>query len=117
MAFDEEWLWEREGAAAFLAKIDYFIEKAGDNKWTLSRLHNSTGCVLDGEQRFAEALPCFQKASLIEPEDGMYLANIAELHYKLGQAKEAVNYAHRAKEKNFESEMMSDILKNKGVVK
>ena len=77
-------LWLKEGADAFFEKIDYFIEQAGDDKPTLSRLNNSMGCVLDKQERYAEALPFFEKASSIQPEDGMYLANIAELHYKLG---------------------------------
>jgi tetratricopeptide (TPR) repeat protein len=93
------------------------VEQAGEDKPTLSRLNNVTGCVLDEQKRYAEALPYFEKAALIEPEDGMYLANIAELHYKLGQAKEAIRFVRQAKEKKFESDLMSEILKNEGIMK
>lgn len=110
-------LLRREGAVAYLAKIDYFVEKAGDDKPTLSRLYNSAGCALDDEQRYAEALPYFYKASQIEPDEGMYLANIAELHCKLGQAKKAMSYAHQAQGKNYQSEMLNAIFKNNGVMK
>ncbi len=110
-------LLQMEGAAAYLAKLDYFVEKAGVDKPTLSRLYNSAGCALDDKQRYAEALPYFYKASQIEPDEGMYLANIAELHYKLVQAKEAMSYARQAQGKNYQSEMMNDVLKNKGVMK
>lgn len=107
----------KEGAAAYLAKFDYFVEKAAGDKPTLSRLYNSAGCALDDEQRYEEALPYFYKASQTEPDEGMYLANIAELHYKLGQAKEAMKYVHKAQEKNYQSDMVNEIIKNNGIIK
>lgn len=110
-------LWRKEGAAAYLAKIDDFIEKAGEDKHALSRLYNSKGCVLDELKRYAEALPFFEKAASIDPEEGIYLANIAELNYKLGNQKEALSYVQKARKKNFDSDMMGDILKNNGIIK
>jgi len=110
-------IFYKGGATQYFAKIDDLIEKAGDDKLTLARLHNSTGCVLDDEKRYAEALTFFEKASLIVPEDGMYLANIAELHYKLGHANEAQRYARLAQDKKHQSDMMNEIFNNNGIIK
>jgi len=110
-------LWRKEGAAAYMASIDNFIELAGEDKHALSRLYNSKGCVLDEQKHYEEALPYFEKAASIEPEEGIYLANIAELNYKLGHQKEALSYVQKAREKNFDSELMGDILKNNGIMK
>jgi len=110
-------LWHMKGAEAYLKEENYYIKNTGGSKFTQSRIYNMSGCVLDEMQRYRESLKKFQTASSLVPDDGMYLANIAEIYYKMGRSANAVNYACKSREKKFESELLNEILKNKGRIK
>ncbi len=109
-------LWLEKGIPAYLEKQEEFIEKASHDATALARLYNLTGCALDIEKRYEEAIPYFKKAALTVPSDLMYTANIAEIHYKLKQPIEAVKYAERITQQGYSSDMMSEILANNGVI-
>tara|TARA_Y100001937_G_scaffold12497_1_gene15909 strand:- start:2230 stop:2376 length:147 start_codon:yes stop_codon:yes gene_type:complete len=44
----------------------------------------------------------------------MYIANIAECHYKTDNAEKALQYAINARDKGAKSEIIQEILENKG---
>jgi hypothetical protein len=109
-------LWLREGIPAYLTQQETFIEKAAHDVTALSRLYNLTGCALDLEKRYEEALPYFKKAALSSPNDFMYVANVAEIYYKLGKSKEAVQYAKSAQVNGSTASILKEIIENKGVL-
>lgn len=109
-------LWLREGISAYLAKQDYFIDKSAHDITALARLYNLTGCALDVEKRYEEALCYFKKAALSTPTDPIYIANVAEIYYKLGKPDEAVKHAKIARENGNEGEILNEIIENKGVL-
>jgi tetratricopeptide (TPR) repeat protein len=108
-------LWLREGIPAYLAQQESFIEKVTHDAAALARLYNLTGCALDAEQRYAEALPYFQKAALTSSDEPMYVANIAEIYYKLHQPKEALKHAQTAFAHGNQADIVKEIIANKGV--
>lgn len=108
-------LWLKDGVAAYLAQKDMFVEKATQDHVALARLYNLTGCAMDMEKRYEDALPYFEKAALHSPDDPMYQANIAEVYYKLNKATEAIKFASKAIGIGDKSEMMKEILSNKGL--
>ena len=108
-------LWLTEGVQAYLEREAEFVKLSSHEPVTLARLYNLKGCALDVLQRYEEALPCFKKAALEEPGDPMYVANIAEIYYKLNNAKEALNHAKKAKANGSTAEILKEILGNKGV--
>ncbi len=109
-------LWLQEGVQAYLTREDEFINLSNHDSLTLARLYNLTGCALDALKRHEEALPYFKKAALEEPSDPMYVANIAEIYYKLKNPKEAFNYAKKAKANGNTAEILKEIIKNKGII-
>ncbi|WP_299255046.1 hypothetical protein [uncultured Cytophaga sp.] len=109
-------LWLREGIPAYLAQQDYFIDKSAHDIAALGRLYNLSGCALDVEKRYEEALPYFKKAALNVPSEPMYVANVAEMYYKLGKSKEAVKHAKAARANGNEGEILQKIIDNKGVI-
>ncbi|WP_109851810.1 hypothetical protein [Aquimarina sp. AU58] len=109
-------LWLKEGIPTYLEKQEEYIKKASHDAATLARLYNLTGCALDVEKRYEEALPYFKNAALTATNEPMYLANIAEIYYKLKNPKEALNYVQKAKQNGHSSEMMDEISTNKGII-
>lgn len=109
-------LWLKKGIPAYLEKQEEYIKKASHDIATLARLYNLTGCALDVEKRYEEALPYFKNAALTATNEPMYLANIAEIYYKLKNPKEALNYVQKAKQSGHSSEMMDEISTNKGII-
>lgn len=109
-------LWLREGIPAYLAQKEYFIEKAEDDIAALARLYNLTGCALDVEKRYEEALPYFKKAAFTAPNDSMYISNVAEIYYKLGKSKEALQHAKSARANGNEAVILKEIIDNNGVL-
>src|SRR5690606_20169937 len=91
-------------------------EKTAHDAYALSRIYNHYGCLLDAEQRYKEALPYFEKAAQTYPEEIIYTANVAEIYYKLKEASKALQYANKCSDKGYTSDMMSEILKNKGIM-
>ncbi|WP_378183413.1 tetratricopeptide repeat protein [Aquimarina sp. SS2-1] len=109
-------LWLKEGIPAYLAQKDEFIKKASHDAAALARLYNLTGCALDVEKRYEESLHYFKNAALTATNEPMYLANIAEIYYKLKNPEEALNYVTKAKQNGHSSEMMDEIIQNKGII-
>lgn len=69
------------------------------------RLLNVIGCAYDALGKPAEALPFFERAVREGEPTGIYLANIAETLEKLGQLREARDYARRARRAGDTSEL------------
>lgn len=109
-------LWLREGIPAYLAQQDSFIEKCSHDIAAVARLYNLSGCALDAEKRYEEALPYFKKAALQMPEETMFVANVAEIYYKLGKPKEALKHAKAAQANGNLGEILAEIIKNKGIL-
>ncbi|MDY8138530.1 hypothetical protein [Aquimarina sp. 2201CG5-10] len=109
-------LWLKEGIPAYLDREQEFIDKASHDAAALARLYNLTGCALDIQKKYKEALPYFKNAALTATNEPMYLANIAEIYYKLKNPKEALNYVKKAKQNGQASEMIDEIIKNKGII-
>ena len=109
-------LWLKSGISAYLERKDEFIEKASHDAAALARLYNLTGCALDVQKKYEESLPYFKNAALTGTNEPMYIANIAEVYYKLKDPKQALNYAEKAKQKGYSSKMMDVIRKNKGII-
>lgn len=109
-------LWLKEGIPAYLAQQETFIDKASHDIVSLARIYNLTGCAFDEEKRYEEALPYFKKAALSAPHEHIYVANVAEIYYKLGKSKEALKHAQAAKSNGNEADILKEIIKNKGVL-
>jgi len=109
-------LWLREGLTAYLQQQEYFIEKAKGDSTVLARLYNLTGCALDIEKRYEEALHYFKKAANSAPNDPMYIANVAEIYYKSGKSKDALQHAKSARANGSEAVILKEIIENKGVL-
>jgi hypothetical protein len=82
----------------------------------LAQIYNHYGCLYDEEKRYGEALERFKKAYASYPQQLFYLANIAEIHYKLKDAKQALHFAQECIAKEFTSDMVAEIIKNEGVI-
>lgn len=109
-------LWLREGIPAYLAKEEYFINKVSQDAATLALIYNLSGCAMDIEQRYEEALSYFKKAASANPADSIYTANIAEINYKLGKPKDALKYAKAARANGSDLDIIKEIIENKGVL-
>lgn len=108
-------LWLKKGIAAYLDQKETFLKKAAHDSAALARLYNLTGCALDIEQRYQEALPYFKKAAHTVPDEAMYVGNIAEIYYKLHKPKEALNFAKKAIAAGSTNETLQEILSNRGL--
>ena len=115
--YEARLLWYNNGFEASYTRQEYFLEKTKTDPYALAQIHNHYGCLYDEQKRYPEALVCFEKAYAIYPEMLYYLANIAEVHYKLKQDKEALHYAQECVKKECTSDMISEIIANKGVMK
>ncbi|WP_028980653.1 hypothetical protein [Sporocytophaga myxococcoides] len=109
-------LWLREGVDAYLTKQNSYIDKASHDVITLARLYNLSGCAMDVENRYEEALVYFKKAALIAPHDPMYVANVAEIYYKLRKPKEALKHAIAARANGNQGDILKEIIDNKGII-
>ena len=109
-------VWLKNGIEAYLERKDEFIDKASHDPAALGRLYNLTGCALDVQKKYAESLPYFKNAAQTATNEPMYIANIAEIYYKLKDPKQALNFAKKAKQKGASSEMMDEIQKNNGII-
>ncbi|OMI18148.1 hypothetical protein BUQ74_06405 [Leptospira weilii serovar Heyan] len=76
------------------------------------RLHNLIGCALDEIGKLEEAIPAFRKAEELCPEDCIYPANLAEIFWKLGDARQAARYAKKAKSMGDRSEIVEEIFQS-----
>lgn len=108
-------MWLRDGIEVYLANQDSYIDKASHDVVTLARLYNLSGCAMDIEHRYEEALMYFKKAALTAPHDPMYVANVAEIYYKLRKPKEALKHAMAARANGNQGDILKEIIENKGV--
>nr|WP_244947478.1 tetratricopeptide repeat protein [Leptospira weilii] len=76
------------------------------------RLHNLIGCALYEIGKLEEAIPAFRKAEELCPEDCIYPANLAEIFWKLGDARQAARYAKKAKSMGDRSEIVEEIFQS-----
>ena len=103
-------LWYTQGYEASYAQENYFIEKTQQDSLALSRIYNHYGCLFDAEKRYPESLSSFEKAAETHPQETMYLANIAEIHYKMKNMKQALHYAEQCMSKDYTSDMIKEIV-------
>jgi len=109
-------LWYKQGFDASYEKQSYFLERTKTDPYALAQIYNHYGCLYDEQDRHIESLECFEKAYAIYPTMVLYLSNIAEVHYKLKNANKAVHYAEECLAKGFTSDMVVEIINNKGVI-
>ncbi len=82
-----------ERARAHLEALD--AETLSADRFGHGRLLNLVGCAYDELARYDEALPYFERAAQAHPDDLMYVANLAEIHDKLGHHDEAYKWAQK----------------------
>ncbi|HOX44759.1 MAG TPA: tetratricopeptide repeat protein [Myxococcota bacterium] len=109
---DARLAWLEAGSPeAGLARAEANLERTEQrDEAGRGRLLNLGGCALDALQRWEEARTWFERAYEAHPADPMYLANLAEVHEKLGDLEEAVRFASKAKRKGVRSEVVLRIL-------
>ncbi|GAA5038134.1 hypothetical protein GCM10011506_35220 [Marivirga lumbricoides] len=111
--YEARLLFYTQGYEACYLTEEYFIEKTKEDAYTLSRIYNHYGCLLDEEERHKEALPYFEKAYNTYANEIMYLANIAEIYYKLNRIKQAIHYAKECINKGYDSDFITKVLSQK----
>lgn len=109
-------VWYIKGFDTCYAKRDYFIAKTQHEPAALAHIYNSFGCILDLEMRYEEALEYFEKAVEINPKEPIYVCNLGEIFYKLHDPKKALQQARKAKIMGYDSEMLNEIIQNKGKI-
>lgn len=77
----------------------------------IAQLHNLIGCGFDLLARNKEAVQVFEQAVKINPKEPIYLANLAEMYWKIGDKPSAVKYAQKAQSLGKKSEIIETILK------
>ncbi|EKS01730.1 tetratricopeptide repeat protein [Leptospira mayottensis 200901122] len=76
------------------------------------RLHNLIGCALDEIGKLEESISAFRKAEDICPQESMYTANLAEIYWKMGDQRQAVKYAKKAKSMGDRSPIVETIFQS-----
>lgn len=115
--YEARLLFYIHGKKACYDKEAYFIEKTSHDPRALAHIYNNFGCMLDLDLKYKESLFYFEKANELVPEMAIYVANKAEIHYKLKNRKEAVSFAKEAQEKGDTSKIVKEILQNNGKIK
>ncbi|ABQ06329.1 tetratricopeptide repeat protein [Flavobacterium johnsoniae] len=109
-------LWYTKGFETCYSKRDYFIAKTEHEPPVNALIYNNYGCILDRELRYEESLPYFEKAIEINPKEPIFVCNLGEMYYKLKDPAKALKEARKAKMMGYESDMLSEILMNKGII-
>ncbi|MFB9080783.1 hypothetical protein ACFFLS_21810 [Flavobacterium procerum] len=109
-------LWYTEGFETCYSKRDYFFAKTAHEPAALAHIYNSFGCILDLEKRYEEAVVYFKKAITINPKEPIYICNLGEMYYKLKNPSKALREAKKAQKLGYESDMLTEILENKGKI-
>ena len=115
--YEARLLFYMDGTEACFAKEDYFMKKTKNDTFAYAHMHNNFGCMLDQVLKYKKALSYFEKANELVPEMAIYVANKAEIHYKLKNTKEAISFAKEAIGKGDTSAIVKEILNNKGIIK
>lgn len=114
--YEARLLFYTQGYEASYAKESYFITKTQQEPYALAQIYNHYGCLYDEEKRYPESLASFEKAYTNYPDQLFYLANIAEIYYKLKDAKKALHSANECVSKGCSLDILTEIIKNKGVL-
>ncbi|NHN26636.1 hypothetical protein FIA58_013200 [Flavobacterium jejuense] len=109
--YEARLLFYIHGKKACYDKEAYFIERTSHDTKALAHIYNNYGCLLDEDLDYKKALSYFEKANELAPEMAIYVANKAEIHYKLKNRKKAISFAKEAQEKGDTSEIVKEILK------
>ncbi|TGK31757.1 hypothetical protein EHQ12_14795 [Leptospira gomenensis] len=76
------------------------------------RLYNLVGCALDEMGKLKQSLDAFGKAAELCPRESMYAANLAEIYWKMGDQKQAAQYAKKAKSMGDKSSIVEEIFQS-----
>ncbi|PTB97395.1 hypothetical protein C9994_03140 [Marivirga lumbricoides] len=71
--------------------------------------------MLDEERRYNEALTYLEKAHATYPEEIIYLANTAEIFYKLKAVQQAIAYAKECEAKSYISDIIRKVLSHEHI--
>jgi hypothetical protein len=112
--YEARLLYYTKGREACYKKEAYFLDKTVHDKHAWARAINSFGCMLEEDSKYEAALGYFQKSSAAMPEVADYIANQAEIYYKMGKAKQAVDCALQSQQKGGDFKILNEILQNKG---
>ncbi|EMN71645.1 tetratricopeptide repeat protein [Leptospira interrogans serovar Bataviae str. UI 08561] len=110
---DARLLWLKSGSAEEgmkRAEKNLLLASNGD-RLGRGRLHNLIGCALDELGKWEEALLSFQKAEELSLQDSIYVTNLAEIFWKLGNKTSAGRYAKKAKSMGNQSEIVETIFR------
>ncbi len=113
--FDARLAWlEKDDPQEALRRIPGSLEKARDGAGR-GRLYNLYGAALDALGKPAESIVWFEKGMQADPsETAMFLSNIAEAHWKMGQKPEAAQFARKAAARGSSTEIVKTILAEVG---
>lgn len=106
---DARLVWFEQSVEASIARAQESLDKTTDPSGR-GRLLNLIGCAMDEQKRWPEAIGWFEQAAQVQPEDGSYVANIAECHHKLGDQENAVKAARLARRRGSKAEILAQIL-------
>ncbi len=107
------WL-EQESPQAGIDRAEANFARANaEDRVGRAKLLNVAGCACDELKRWPEALGFFIRAHELTP-DPMFLCNIAECHFKLGQFADAVRFASQAARKGKRTAIIEQILREHG---
>ncbi|MCG6167263.1 hypothetical protein LFX17_05340 [Leptospira sp. FAT1] len=67
---------------------------------------------LDEMGKLKQSLDAFGKAAELCPRESMYAANLAEIHWKMGDQKQAAQYAQKAKSMGDKSPIVGEIFQS-----
>ncbi|WP_078130461.1 tetratricopeptide repeat protein [Leptospira alexanderi] len=105
------WLSFGSAEAGFQRSQENLKRAAKFNSFAISNLYNLIGCALDELSRYQEAIQPFEKAAKIRSNEPIYVVNLAEMHWKIGDKQTAAQYAQKAKSLGKKSELIDTILK------
>lgn len=106
---DARLVWFEQSVEASIARAQESLDRTTDPGGR-GRLLNLIGCAMDELKRWPEAIGWFEQAAQVQPEEGSYVANIAECHHKLGDQENAVKAARLARRRGSKAEIIAQIL-------
>ncbi|SHG29226.1 tetratricopeptide repeat protein [Flavobacterium defluvii] len=109
-------LWYTQGFEACYSKREYYFSKTEHEPTVNSLIYNNYGCILDRELRYQESIVYFEKAIEINPKEPIFVCNLGEMYYKLKEPAKALKEARRAKMMGYDSDILNEILANKGKI-
>jgi tetratricopeptide (TPR) repeat protein len=109
--FDARLAWlEHDDPKQAIARIPGALDKATDGIGR-GRLYNLYGAALDALGDVAGSIAWFEKGFAADPSQAaMFLSNIAEAHWKLGNRDEAARFANKAAQRGATTDIVNEIL-------